>query len=212
MTAFEIEQSRLEELERLTLMKGSHAAREAGMCSMELVAYIAGEPHSDHPACACPVLTSYVIGLNDAWDDEQRQKLKPYLVALVGTRDDAKRELRGWMAIDWIVREFTPTWLEAAKLDDEAAALRALPPIFTHEGLLVCMGALLAAKQRSAAAWDAAGAAAWDAAGAAARDAARAAAWDAAGAAAGDALDPTVKRLQASALVLLERMIDCGAE
>ena len=153
---------------------------------------------------------------------------KPYLVALVGTRDDAKRELRGWMAIDWIVREFTPTWLEAAKLDDEAAALRALPPIFTHEGLIGCMGALLAAKQRSAAAWDAARAAAraaaWDAASAAAwdaamdaamaaaRDAAGAAAWDAAGAAAGDALDPTVKRLQASALVLLERMIDCGAE
>jgi len=79
MTAFEIEQSRLEELERLTLMKGSHAAREAGMCALEVVAYIAGEPHSDHPACACPVLTSYVIGLNDAWDDEQRQKLKGFV-------------------------------------------------------------------------------------------------------------------------------------
>ena len=85
-----------------------------------------------------------------------------------------------------------------------------------------------------AAAWDAAGAAAWDAAGAAARAAAgaaaraaagaaaRAAAWDAAraaaraaaGAAAWDAawaaLAPTVEQLQASALLLLDRMIAVG--
>ncbi len=68
------------------------------------------------------------------------------------------------------------------------------------------------------AAWDAAGAAAWDAAwdaardaaGAAARAAARAAAWDAARAAAGAALAPTVKSLQVSALLLLDRMIDVG--
>jgi hypothetical protein len=48
------------------------------------------------------------------------------------------------------------------------------------------------------AAWDAAWAAAWDAA------------WDAAPAAAGDALQPTVKGLQASALSLLDRMIEVG--
>ena len=55
-----------------------------------------------------------------------------------------------------------------------------------------------------AAAWDAAGDAAGAAAGDAARDAAAAAAWDAAG----DALTPTVAELQASALILLDRMID----
>jgi hypothetical protein len=72
------------------------------------------------------------------------------------------------------------------------------------------------------AAGDAAGAAAWaaaraaagdaarDAAGDAARDAARAAAWDAAWAAARDALAPTTKGLQASALLLLERLIEVG--
>ena len=62
-----------------------------------------------------------------------------------------------------------------------------------------------------AAAWDAA----WDAARAAAGDAAGDAAWDAARAAAGDAagdsLAPTVAALQASALDLLDRMIDPGA-
>ena len=55
-----------------------------------------------------------------------------------------------------------------------------------------------------AAAWDAARAAAWDAAGAAAG----AAAWAAAGAAAWDALKPTTEWLQASALDLVNRMIE----
>ena len=86
-------------------------------------------------------------------------------------------------------------------------------------------GAAAAARDAAgAAAWDAAGAAAWDAAGAAAGAAARdaagaaagAAARDAAGAAAGaaarEALAPTVKELQASALRLLDRMIDVSAK
>ena len=64
------------------------------------------------------------------------------------------------------------------------------------------------------AAWDAARAAArdaaWDAARAAARDAARAAAGAAAGDAARAALEPTVKQLQASALLLIDRMIDAS--
>jgi hypothetical protein len=57
------------------------------------------------------------------------------------------------------------------------------------------------------AAWAAAGDAAWAAAGAAAG----AAAWDAARDAAWDSLAPTVAALQASALDLLDRMIDPGA-
>jgi hypothetical protein len=69
-----------------------------------------------------------------------------------------------------------------------------------------------------AAAWAAAGDAAWAAAGDAARAAAGDAAWDAAGdaaraaagAAARAALEPTVKILQPSALLLLDRMIEVG--
>jgi hypothetical protein len=36
----------------LILKQGSHTAREYGMCAMEAVAWLAGEPHSDTPTCA----------------------------------------------------------------------------------------------------------------------------------------------------------------
>jgi hypothetical protein len=62
-----------------------------------------------------------------------------------------------------------------------------------------------------AAAWDAAGAAAWAAARAAALDAAGAADRDAALDAANQALAPTIRRLQRSALELVERMLEVRA-
>lgn len=37
----------LEQLETLTILKGSHTTREQGLCVMEAVAWFAGEPHSD---------------------------------------------------------------------------------------------------------------------------------------------------------------------
>ena len=39
----------------LSLEKGAHK-RGSGMCAMEAAAYIAGEPHSDHPVCVSPVI------------------------------------------------------------------------------------------------------------------------------------------------------------
>ncbi|HUE25944.1 MAG TPA: hypothetical protein VMP89_04150 [Solirubrobacteraceae bacterium] len=39
-----------------TLAYGTHATPDDGRCAMEWVSYLAGEPHSDHPACVSPVL------------------------------------------------------------------------------------------------------------------------------------------------------------
>src|SRR4051812_4805048 len=76
----------LETLDALELENGSHAAREKGVCLMEAVAWFANEPHSDRPKCACPVLTSFGISLNDRFSAEERQLLKPLIPKLVGTR------------------------------------------------------------------------------------------------------------------------------
>src|SRR5690606_8813913 len=62
------------DFDSVALMKGSHRRREDGVCAMELVAWIAGEPHSDAPRCACPVLTAFVTHLNDTLDDEPRNR------------------------------------------------------------------------------------------------------------------------------------------
>jgi hypothetical protein len=221
---------------------------------MEAVSYVAGEPWSDHPECASPVLGAFLRSWNDSLSNEDRQMLKPLIPRLVGTKaSKAVEEKRAWMATDWLARECAPAFLRLAGLTEHAEALEGLAALTTTKRAekaqpkLAAAGAAAGAAARAAAgaaardaalaaardaawaaAWDAARAAAWDAAWVAAGDAAwaaaRAAAWDAAWAAAGDAagaaaraaagaaaraaLEPTVKQLQQSALLLVERMIE----
>jgi hypothetical protein len=43
-------------LPSITLKSGAHSPNDGtAMCAMELAAWIAGEPWSDHPPCVCPV-------------------------------------------------------------------------------------------------------------------------------------------------------------
>ena len=88
------------DLEVLELKSGSHGDREQGVCLMEAVAWFNNEKHSDHPQCACPVLTSFGIGLNDRFDAEYRQKLKPFIPRLVGSRNPALERRRGEFLLD----------------------------------------------------------------------------------------------------------------
>jgi hypothetical protein len=171
------------------LSKGSHDSPAKGRCAMEWVAYLAGEKHTDQPVCVSPVLRGFGISLNDNWEDEQRQKLRPYLARCIGTAGDGRDQERGWLAMDWLIREFTPKFMELVpSLSEHVTALRSLEPVRSNEALDDAMILLRNAQKASAAAraaaGDAAGDAAWDAAGAAAGDAAwdaaRAAAWDAA--------------------------------
>jgi hypothetical protein len=227
---------RLSILDSLTLAKGSHESLEQGACVMEVVAYIAGEPWSDHPVCVSPLIAGFLRSWNDAMDDSDRQQLKPLIPWLVGTvADDATEQRRAWMVLDWFCRASTTAWLRCAGLAAAAERIEATAPIVDSARAKAAQGALAQAKSEAAAARDAAGAAAraaagaaawaaaraaagaavwaaaWAAAGAAAWavawDAARAAAGAAAGAAAWDALRPTVVALQASAIELVNRMI-----
>ena len=172
----------------LRLKNGGHSPMgDDGMCVMEATAYIAGEPWSDHPTCVSRVLTDYCINLNDRWDDVARQRLVPFIPRLIGTRDDGLDETRGYLALDWLIRTFTPAWLDLAGLTAEAAELRALRRIADLAAAQAAGPVVKQAQTKAAAAGAAAGDAAGDAARAAAGDAAGDAAWAAAGAAAGDA-------------------------
>jgi len=68
------------------LSKGKHISPDDGACVMELASMLAGEPFSDHPACACPVIGSFLRAYNDSLDDERRQDLYAYAAKVVGTR------------------------------------------------------------------------------------------------------------------------------
>ena len=89
-------------IEQYPLQRGSHPHRDDGMCAMEMVAWLAGEAHSDEPECACPVIASLVRACNDSMSDPARNRyLRPLVPQLVQTRADRRVEqARGMLAID----------------------------------------------------------------------------------------------------------------
>ena len=145
----------LPDLETYRLAYGSHPDRSNGLCALELVAWMAGEAHSDHPACADVVIAAFVRRLNDRMDDENRQLLKPYLPRLIGTANGPEiQRQRAFVCADYACRVWVPIALRAAGLEVEAARMAALPMI----------AAWSAAKSAESAAWSAAKSAAWSAA------------------------------------------------
>lgn len=208
------------------LAYGTHASPQDGRCAMEWVSYLAGEPHSDQPTCVSPVLRAMCIALNDGLDQEPRQRLRPYLTRTIGTAEDGLDTWRGWLAMDWLARAYTPAWLHLAGLTDCAHRLESTAAITGPASLGGALLELEDARRESRSArakafgsplptgWAAAVAAgvagreaAWACAGAAAWAAARIGIGDVAGdraraaarAAAGDAAAIAVRHSRASA-------------
>lgn len=117
---------RLSQYDALHLDRGPHGDFDSGHCAMEVVAWLAGEGHTDAPECASPVLRRYTIALNDRWPDDRRQLLKPYLPRMVGTRGDGKDDLREQIATRFLVTDLLGPWLRLAGMDEQADGLAAL--------------------------------------------------------------------------------------
>lgn len=131
-------------IERVPLQRGAHPDRAAGLCAMEMVAWLAGEPHSDEPACACPVVGAFVRACNDAMDDERRNRhLRPLVPVLVNSRGSAADErARGFLVLDVLVRELVPALLRRRRQRDEAMVFEALAPIRSGDALVPAQRAL----------------------------------------------------------------------
>ncbi len=175
-------------LDDLVLGIGAHANWESGACVMEAVAYLAGEPFSDHPKCASRVIGTFLRSWNDSLNNRDRQVLKQYIPRLVGSKGTPEQEeTRGWMAVDWLVRTHTPMWLRLAGLPDQADRLTKLSEFQAGMDVAQLMPTLKAIRTDADAAretsWTASGAAPGEAHLAAGGAAARAASRDASGAA-----------------------------
>ncbi len=125
--------------ENFIIKYGSHSAPDGsldashGACVMELVSYLANEPWSDHPECACPVITEFAIRINDRipTDAMRTEILDEALVrGIIGTRSTrAIQAKRAFLLADFAVRIAAPFALDAVGKKDEAEKLRALDPV-----------------------------------------------------------------------------------
>ncbi len=117
------------DLETLHLEKGSHDP-DSTFCIMEAIAFIAGEPWSDSPTCASPVIAAFLRTCNDSWNDDERQQLKRFILPLIGSAASPETEQRrAYLASDRAVRVFAALALDAVGRADHAQALRALEPV-----------------------------------------------------------------------------------
>ena len=97
---------------------------------MEAVASLAGEEHTDHPTCTCPVLATYgrllndIMGYGEEGDALRTKYLAPLILSLI-TRSSAEVEVkRAFYFTNHAVQFFTPLVLEAEGFADEAEQLR----------------------------------------------------------------------------------------
>jgi hypothetical protein len=97
------------------LSKGKHISPEDGACVMELASMLAGEPFSDHPACACPVIGSFLRAYNDSLDDSRRQDLYAYAAKIVGSRSaGAVQRARAERLAAWELELRRRRWMRKA--------------------------------------------------------------------------------------------------
>jgi hypothetical protein len=88
------------------LSRGRHQGPEQGACVMELASMLAGEPFSDHPRSACPVIGAFLRAYNDGLPDDRRQDLYAYAAKVVGTAAGRKiRRARARLCLEWFASQ-----------------------------------------------------------------------------------------------------------
>jgi hypothetical protein len=78
------------------LSRGSHRNAERGACFMEYTALLAGEAHSDAPACVDEELAAVLRGANDKLSDADRPLLVPLLGRAIGLTVGPPPKGGGW--------------------------------------------------------------------------------------------------------------------
>jgi len=66
------------------LSRGKHRNPRKGACFMELAAFLAGEPWSDHPGCTHPLLAALARDVNDTIGDAARREIAPLVPEVIG--------------------------------------------------------------------------------------------------------------------------------
>ncbi len=109
------------DLATIELEKGSHQPDHT-FCVMEAVAFIAGEKWTDHPQCACPVISTFLRRINDRFPNKQRQDLKQFIIPLINSKKNLQIEIkRAKHLSDWCQQFKTAAYAAAYAAADAAA-------------------------------------------------------------------------------------------
>jgi hypothetical protein len=117
-----------EQLSIFRLKAGAHKKAAQGLCFMEAVAWLEGEPHSDSPECVCLVIAAYSRRLNDRLPGAWRQRLVAYLPRVVGTRSKEHELQRAEHLARRAVTVILPLLADAIRAPDVGAMLRTIRP------------------------------------------------------------------------------------
>ncbi len=174
-------QINIQDLWKYDLRRGSSDHPRHGACLFDAGMWLVYGKIGDNPPCSCPIIRPYAIALNDRMPNNERQKLKPFILRVVGNRDPESEELRKHFIILETARKVVPKAFDE-KWPSLAAKARAIPDNATYADIKQVMQELANAADADATA-AAANAAAYAAYAAAANAAAYAAAayaaaWD----------------------------------
>lgn len=115
-----------------TIKSGSHRLPSEGSCTMEIACLAAGfawtevRSADDLPECMSRVIGAYVIRLNDAMPDAERQKLMAFVPRLTMTRGtDAEEQARAEYLVMNAAKPAAVSALRSAGLHDHADTVHA---------------------------------------------------------------------------------------
>lgn len=120
------------------LARGSHRSPDRGACVTELASMLAGEPFSDHPTCASPVVAAILRRVNDRVGPRRRQELRYYAAAVVDSRGSVELErMRAAHCVAWVREHGSRRWwqrvaLHQAERNPRDACVRLLEPFIAR--------------------------------------------------------------------------------
>ena len=117
------------QLRHIVLEQDDHPERGARLSPMEAVAWMAGLPHTGYPDCVPVRIQHFVFTWTTYLPVEDLNRLiAPILPMLVGPNLPDADQRTTAMPANWLLGTATPSWLEAAGLDEQAHGLRSLTP------------------------------------------------------------------------------------
>ncbi len=141
------------DLWKYDLRRGSTDHPRNGACLYDAANWIVYGEIGDNPPRACPVIRTYAFCLNDLLPDNERQRLKLFILRVVDNRDPENEPSRAEYLVQRIANVITPMPLEATGLMG-GAIYRAVPFVAISTARAAAANAFLAEAAIAEACWE----------------------------------------------------------